>query len=88
MVGDVHRILIRGGIFLYPSDNRDPQQPAKLRLLYEANPMAMLVEKAGGKAMDESQRILDIIPSALHQRVAVILGSANEVDICMNQLKH
>lgn len=83
MVGDVHRIISRGGIFLYPSDNRNPKQPAKLRLLYEANPMALLIENAGGKAWNESQRILEIQPSALHERVAVILGSANEVEMCL-----
>lgn len=87
MVGDVHRVLTRGGIFMYPNDSRHPRQPAKLRLLYEANPMAMLVENAGGKACSEAtnkiQRILDIVPDALHQRVSVILGAANEVDICI-----
>ena len=87
MVGDVHRVLIRGGVFMYPSDNRNPKQPAKLRLLYEANPMAMLVEGAGGKAFSETQRILDIEPEALHQRVAVIIGSANEVNICLDYFK-
>jgi fructose-1,6-bisphosphatase I len=84
MVGDVHRVITRGGIFLYPSDNRNPKQPAKLRLLYEANPMALLIENAGGKAWSESQRILDIQPQQLHERVAVILGSANEVDECLS----
>lgn len=87
MVGDVHRVLIRGGIFMYPSDNRNLKQPAKLRLLYEANPMAKLVEGAGGKAFSETQRILDIKPEALHQRVAVIIGSANEVHTCLEYLK-
>lgn len=87
MVGDIHRTLLRGGIFLYPSDNRNPQQPAKLRLLYEANPMALLIENAGGKACDEQQAILEIIPESLHQRVAVIMGSAHEVDVCMDYLK-
>jgi fructose-1,6-bisphosphatase I len=82
MVGDVHRVLLRGGIFMYPSDNRSAQQPAKLRLLYEANPMAMLVEGAGGKAFTERERILDLKPTTLHQRVAVLLGSAGEVDTC------
>ena len=86
MVGDVHRLLIRGGIFMYPTDNRNAQQPAKLRLLYEANPMAMLIENAGGKAFSESQAILDVEPNALHQRVAVILGSAEEVDVCLSHL--
>lgn len=83
MVGDVHRVMMRGGIFLYPSDSRNPKQPAKLRLLYEANPIAMLVENAGGKAWNETQTILSIQPTQLHQRVAVILGSANEVDHCV-----
>jgi fructose-1,6-bisphosphatase I len=87
MVGDVHRVLIRGGVFMYPSDNRNPKQPVKLRLLYEANPMAMLVEGAGGKAFSETQRILDIEPEALHQRVAVIMGSTNEVSACLEYLK-
>ena len=88
MVGDVHRLLVRGGIFMYPSDNRNARQPAKLRLLYEANPMAMLVENAGGKAYSETQRILEIRPKTLHERVAVIMGSANEVDNCLTYLKH
>ncbi len=79
MVADAHRILTRGGIFMYPADGRDPSKPGKLRLLYEANPMAFLVEQAGGMATDGQQRILDIEPSALHQRVAVFLGSKNEV---------
>ena len=80
MVADVHRILTRGGIFMYPADARDPGKPGKLRLMYEANPMAMLVEQAGGAATDGAQRILDIQPEKLHQRVAVFLGSKNEVD--------
>jgi fructose-1,6-bisphosphatase I len=86
MVGDVHRVLTRGGIFLYPSDNRNAKQPAKLRLLYEANPMALLIENAGGKACSETQRILDIQPQQLHERVAVILGSENEVTSCLSYL--
>ena len=86
MVGDVHRVITRGGIFLYPSDNRNAKQPAKLRLLYEANPMALLIEKAGGKAWSESQRILEIQPQQLHERVAVILGSENEVSECLGYL--
>lgn len=84
MVGDVHRILCRGGIFIYPWDNKDPSKPGKLRLMYEANPMAMLLEQAGGKAHTHTQRILDIQPEAIHQRVAVILGAANEVDKCLS----
>lgn len=80
MVADVHRILNRGGIFMYPADARDPDKPGKLRLMYEANPMAFIVEQAGGAASDGQQRILDIQPTALHQRVAVFLGSKNEVE--------
>ncbi len=80
MVADVHRIMTRGGIFMYPADKRDPDKPGKLRLLYEANPMAMLVEQAGGAASDGRQRILDIQPQALHQRVPVFLGSKEEVE--------
>jgi fructose-1,6-bisphosphatase I len=80
MVADVHRILNRGGVFMYPADLRDPQSPGKLRLMYEANPMAMIVEQAGGAATDGRQRILDIAPTKLHQRVPVFLGSKNEVE--------
>lgn len=86
MVGDVHRVISRGGIFLYPSDNRNPKQPAKLRLLYEANPMALLIENAGGKAWNESQAILEIQPQKLHERVAVILGSEEETGVCLGYL--
>ena len=81
MVADVHRILNRGGIFMYPADAREPDKPGKLRLMYEANPMAFLVEQAGGAATDGQQRILDIKPEKLHQRVPVFLGSKNEVDL-------
>jgi fructose-1,6-bisphosphatase I len=80
MVADVHRVLMRGGVFLYPWDARDPTRPGKLRLMYEANPMALLIEQAGGKASDGRHRILEITPSTLHERVAVVLGSAEEVD--------
>lgn len=80
MVADVHRILTRGGIFMYPWDKREPEKPGKLRLMYEANPMAMLVEQAGGAATNGEQRILDVQPEKLHQRVSVILGSKNEVE--------
>jgi fructose-1,6-bisphosphatase I len=79
MVVDVHRTLSRGGVFLYPWDQREPDKPGKLRLLYEANPMAFLVEQAGGLATTGTQRILDIVPEKLHQRVSVILGSSHEV---------
>jgi len=81
MVADVHRILMRGGIFMYPWDAREPDKPGKLRLLYEANPMALIVERAGGKATDGKTAILDLQPTKLHQRVPVVLGSANEVDL-------
>ncbi len=80
MVADVHRILTRGGVFLYPKDKRDPSKPGKLRLMYEANPMAMIVEQAGGAASTGVQRILELQPTALHQRVPVILGSKEEVE--------
>ena len=70
----------RGGIFLYPRDRREPDKPGKLRLMYEANPMALLVEQAGGAATDGTRRILDIVPTSLHQRVSVILGSKEEVE--------
>jgi fructose-1,6-bisphosphatase len=80
MVADVHRILTRGGVFMYPWDKREPNKPGKLRLMYEANPMAWLVEQAGGAATNGQQRILDIAPDQLHQRVSVVLGSKNEVD--------
>jgi len=81
MVADVHRILNRGGVFMYPADMRDPSQPGKLRLMYEANPMAMIVEQAGGAATDGQGRIMDIQPNKLHQRVPVFLGSKEEVEI-------
>ncbi|MGO4330444.1 class 1 fructose-bisphosphatase [Cupriavidus sp. 2TAF22] len=80
MVADVHRILTRGGVFMYPWDKREPEKPGKLRLMYEANPMAMLVEQAGGAATNGHERILDVQPEKLHQRVSVILGSKNEVE--------
>jgi len=83
LVADFHRNLIIGGVFLYPSDCRNPDKPkGKLRLLYEASPMAFLVEHAGGRAItDEGQRILDIQPTELHERVSLIIGSKKEVDI-------
>ena len=81
MVAAVHRILNRGGIFMYPADEREPDKPGKLRLLYEANPMSLLVEQAGGAATNGEMRILDIQPTKLHERVAVFLGSKNEVEL-------
>ncbi len=80
MVADVHRILTRGGVFIYPWDKKDPAKPGKLRLMYEANPMSLLVEQAGGAATNGRMRILDIAPDQLHQRVPVFLGSKNEVE--------
>ena len=80
MVADVHRILTRGGVFLYPWDKREPDKPGKLRLMYEANPMAFLVEQAGGAATNGHERILDLAPKKLHERVSVILGSKDEVE--------
>ncbi len=83
MVADVHRILCRGGLFTYPWDSRKPDQAGKLRLMYEANPMGLLVEQAGGEAWTDKGRILDIQPEKIHQRVPVILGSAEEVKCCV-----
>lgn len=80
MVAEVHRILCRGGIFMYPKDNRDPSKPGKLRLMYEANPMSWLMEQAGGRATNGYERILSIKPEKLHQRVAVFLGAKEEVE--------
>ncbi|MGB0361387.1 MAG: class 1 fructose-bisphosphatase, partial [Endozoicomonas sp.] len=80
MVAEVHRVLTRGGIFMYPFDNRDPKKPGKLRLMYEANPMSFLVEQAGGKSSTGTEEIMNIAPEGIHQRVPVIMGSAAEVD--------
>jgi fructose-1,6-bisphosphatase I/sedoheptulose-1,7-bisphosphatase len=80
LVAEVHRILVRGGVFLYPRDTREPPRPGRLRLLYEANPMAMIVEAAGGAASTGEARILEVEPADIHQRVPVILGSRAEVD--------
>lgn len=81
MVGDIHRILCRTGIFMYPYDTKNPQKAGRLRLMYEANPMSMLMEQAGGASTTGRLRILDIQPTDLHQRVPVIIGSKNEVDL-------
>ncbi|GEB72347.1 fructose-1,6-bisphosphatase I [Pseudoalteromonas carrageenovora] len=80
MVGDVHRILCRGGLFLYPQDKRTGNENGKIRLLYEANPLALLMENAGGSATSRGKRILDIAPSSLHQRVPVAMGSDEPVE--------
>ncbi len=79
MVTDIHRLLMRGGVFMYPWDAREPNKPGKLRLMYEANPMSMLVEQAGGMATNGYERILEVKPSNLHERVSVVIGSKNEV---------
>jgi fructose-1,6-bisphosphatase len=80
MVAEVHRILMRGGVFMYPKDTKDPSRPGRLRLMYEANPIAMLVEQAGGRATTGRKRLLEAAPESLHQRVPVILGSRAEVE--------
>jgi len=87
MVGDIHRVLCRGGIFTYPTDSKNAKQPYKLRLMYEANPMAFLLEQAGALAMTSEGRIMDIEPSSIHQRVEVIMGSKNEVEKCLSYYK-
>jgi fructose-1,6-bisphosphatase I len=79
MVADIHRILMRGGIFMYPLDSETVSKGGRLRLLYEANPMAMLMEAAGGLSTTGRGRIRDVVPTSIHQRVPVITGSAEEV---------
>lgn len=80
MVAEIHRILIRGGIFMYPRDNKDPSKAGRLRLMYEANPMSFIIEQAGGLSSTGRERIMDVKPDELHQRIGVILGSKNEVE--------
>ena len=80
MVAEVHRILTRGGIFMYPFDTKDPAKAGKLRLMYEANPMSFIVEQAGGASSTGRERIMELQPTGLHQRVPVILGSKKEVE--------
>lgn len=80
MVAEVHRLLVRGGVFLYPLDSRSVGRGGRLRLLYEANPMGWLVEQAGGLASTGHRNILEVEPGSLHQRVAVILGAREEVE--------
>jgi len=79
MVAEVHRILTRGGVFMYPRDNKEPRKPGRLRLMYEAAPMALLMQQAGARAVTGTQELLEIVPDTLHQRVPVILGSADEI---------
>lgn len=80
MVAEVHRIMNRGGIFMYPADRREPRKPGRLRLLYEASPMALLVEQAGGGSSDTNQSLLDVSPTSLHQKVPVVLGARSEIE--------
>ncbi|KLT72239.1 fructose 1,6-bisphosphatase [Neisseria arctica] len=80
MVAEIHRILMRGGVFMYPQDARDPQKPGKLRLMYEANPLSLIFEQAGGASGNAIENMLDIKPQGLHQRVSVIMGSREEVE--------
>jgi fructose-1,6-bisphosphatase I/sedoheptulose-1,7-bisphosphatase len=80
LVAELHRILMRGGVFLYPRDTKDPGKPGRLRLLYEANPAGFIVEQAGGAASSGRERILEVAPAALHQRIGLIFGSREEVE--------
>jgi fructose-1,6-bisphosphatase I len=79
MVSEVHRILTRGGIFIYPTDNKDATKIGRLRLMYEANPMAFIIEQAGGACSTGRARMMEVTPTSLHQRIPVFLGSRNEV---------
>jgi fructose-1,6-bisphosphatase I/sedoheptulose-1,7-bisphosphatase len=80
LVAEAHRILMRGGVFLYPRDTKDPAKPGRLRLLYEANPIGMIVEQAGGRASTGRQAVLEVQPTSLHQRIGFVFGSKNEVE--------
>ncbi|MGZ5034409.1 MAG: class 1 fructose-bisphosphatase [Usitatibacter sp.] len=80
LVAEAHRILMRGGVFLYPRDRRDPAKPGRLRLLYEANPIGFLVEQAGGRASTGLAPVLDVVPTQLHQRIPFVFGSREEVE--------
>jgi fructose-1,6-bisphosphatase I / sedoheptulose-1,7-bisphosphatase len=80
MVAEAHRILMRGGVFMYPRDNKDPSKPGRLRLLYEANPVGLIMEQAGGRASTGRQAMLTVEPNSLHQRIGLIFGSKNEVE--------
>ena len=80
MVAEAHRILMRGGVFMYPRDTKDPAKPGRLRLLYEANPVGMVMEQAGGRASTGRQPVLGLKPTALHQRIGLVFGSKNEVE--------
>ena len=80
MVAEVHRILTRGGVFMYPRDTKDPSKAGRLRLLYEANPVGMIMEQAGGRASTGEKPVLDVSPTSLHQRIGLVFGSRNEVE--------
>jgi fructose-1,6-bisphosphatase I/sedoheptulose-1,7-bisphosphatase len=80
MVAEAHRILMRGGVFLYPRDTKDPAKPGRLRLLYEANPIGFVMEQAGGRASTGRQAVLGVVPTSLHQRIGLVFGSKNEVE--------
>jgi fructose-1,6-bisphosphatase I / sedoheptulose-1,7-bisphosphatase len=80
MVAEAHRILMRGGVFMYPRDTKDPTKPGRLRLLYEANPIGFIMEQAGGRASTGRQAVLGVVPSSLHQRIGLVFGSKNEVE--------
>ena len=80
MVAEAHRILMRGGVFMYPRDTKDPAKPGRLRLLYEANPIGMIIEQAGGRASTGEKPMLEVQPTALHQRIGLVFGSKNEVE--------
>ena len=84
MVADMHRILMRGGVYLYPKDNKVPAKSGRLRLLYELNPMSWLVEQAGGQSSTGRERVLEITPSEIHQRAPIIIGSKNEVELVIS----
>jgi len=80
MVAEAHRILMRGGVFMYPRDTKDPSKAGRLRLLYEANPIGMLMEQAGGRGSTGEVPVLDVEPTNLHQRIGLVFGSKNEVE--------
>jgi fructose-1,6-bisphosphatase I/sedoheptulose-1,7-bisphosphatase len=80
LVAEAHRILMRGGVFMYPKDTRDPNRPGRLRLLYEANPIGFIMEQAGGRASTGREPVLGVPPTALHQRIGLVFGSKNEVE--------
>lgn len=80
LVAEAHRILMRGGVFMYPRDTKDPKKPGRLRLLYEANPIGFIVEQAGGRVSTGHESVLGIRPTSLHQRIGLVLGSKNEVE--------